>query len=62
MILLHVVSNITVAEVDASIVPEFQMDLTRFGYTAAATSYGGVVDFLIVQGPLAFIGKYEIQS
>jgi hypothetical protein len=35
------------------------MESTRFEY--AATSYGGVVDFLIVKGPRASISKYEIQ-
>jgi hypothetical protein len=58
-ILLHVVSNISGVEVDVSIVPEFRMESTRFEY--AATSYGGVVDFLIVKGPPASISKYEIQ-
>jgi hypothetical protein len=52
-ILLHVVSNISSTEVDVSIIPEFRMAATRFEY--AATSYGGVVDFLIVKGPPASI-------
>src|ERR1700685_3324802 len=47
----HVVSNISGAEVDISIVPEFRTESTQFEY--AATSYGGVVDFLIVKGPPA---------
>jgi hypothetical protein len=50
-ILVHVVSNISGVEVDVGIVPEFRMDSTRFDYTA--TSYGGVVDFMIVKGPPA---------
>lgn len=53
IILLHVVSKISGTEVDVSIVPEFRMDATRFEY--AATSYGGVVDYLIVKGPPAAI-------
>jgi len=52
-VLLHVVSNISGVEFDVSIVPEFRMEATRFEY--AATSYGGVVDFLIVKGPPASI-------
>lgn len=58
-VLLHVVSNISGVEADVGIVPKFRMEPTRFEY--AATSYGGVVDFLIVKGPPASIGKYEIQ-
>ena len=54
-ILLHIVSNISDAEVDVGIIPEFRMESTRFEY--AATSYGGVVDFLIVKGPPATISK-----
>ena len=57
-ILLHVVSNISGTEVDVSIIPEFRMAATRFEY--AATSYGGVVDFLIVKGPPASIGQYQM--
>jgi len=52
-----VVSNISGVEVDVSIVPEFRMEPTRFEY--AATSYGGVVDYLIVKGPPASISKDE---
>ena len=59
VVLLHVVSNISGLEVDVSIVPEFRMDSTKFEY--AATSYGDVVDFMIVKGPPASISKYEIQ-
>ena len=58
-VLLHVVSNISGVETDVSIVPEFRMESTRSEY--GATSYGGVVDFLIVKGPPASISKYEIQ-
>ena len=54
-ILLHVVSNISGTEVDVSVIPEFRMAATtRFEY--AATSYGGIVDFLIVKDPPASIG------
>ena len=53
------VSNISGVEVDVSIVPEFRMAPTRFEY--AATSYGGVVDFLIVKGPPASISKDDLQ-
>ena len=53
------VSNISGVEVDVSIVPEFRMEPTRFEY--AATSYGGVVDYLIVKGPPASISKDELQ-
>src|ERR1700683_2903702 len=35
------------------------IESTRFEY--ATTSYGGVVDFLIVKGPPASISKYLIQ-
>ena len=59
IILLHVVSKIGGTEVDVSIVPEFRMDATRFEY--AATSYGGVVDYLIVKGPPAAISLYTIR-
>jgi len=31
----------------------FRTELTRFEYAATGTSYGGVVDFLIVKGPPA---------
>ena len=55
-ILLHIVSNISDAEVDVGIIPEFQMESTRFEY--AATSYGDVVNFMIVKGPPASISKY----
>ena len=41
-----------------SIVPEFQMEPTRFEY--AATSYGGVVDYLIVKGPPTTISEDEL--
>lgn len=58
VVLLHVVSNISDVEVDVSIVPKFRMDSTRFEY--AATSYEGVVDFLIVKGPPASISKCKI--
>ena len=51
----HVVSNISGAEVDISIVPEFRTESTRFEYAA---TYEGVVDFLIVKGPPAAISKY----
>jgi hypothetical protein len=53
IILLHVVSNISNVEVDVGIVPEFRMDSTRFEY--APTSYGGIIDSLIVKGPPASI-------
>ena len=55
-ILLLVILNIIGVEVYISIVPEFRMESTRFEY--ATTSYGGVVDFLIVKGPPAAISKY----
>ena len=56
-ILLHIVSNISDAEVDVGIIPEFRMEsTTQFEY--AATSYGDVVNFLIVKGPPASISKY----
>lgn len=58
-ILLHIVSNLSRNGVDVSIVPEFRMEPTRFEY--AATSYGGIVDFLIVKGPPASIGQNEIK-
>lgn len=58
-ILLHVVSNLSGAEVNIGIVPEFTMESTRFEY--ASTSYGGIVDFLIFKGSLDPISKYEIQ-
>src|SRR5882762_2284190 len=38
----------------------FRTELTRFEYAATGTSYGGVVDFLIVKGPPASISKHEI--
>lgn len=57
-ILLHVVSNISGFDFDVSIVPEFRMESTRFEY--AATSYGGVVDFLIVKGPPDSISNYGL--
>jgi hypothetical protein len=59
IILLHVVSKIGGTEVDVGIVPEFRMDATRFEY--AATSYGGVVDYLTVRGPPAAISLYTIR-
>ena len=59
-ILLHIVSNISDAEVDVGIIPEFQMESTRFKY--AATSYGDVVNFLIVKGPPDSISKYDIKN
>ncbi|KAF8802040.1 hypothetical protein BYT27DRAFT_7197515 [Phlegmacium glaucopus] len=52
-VLLHVVSNISGPEVDVSIVPEFQIEPKKVGYTA--TSYEGIVNFLLVKGPPASI-------
>ena len=59
IILLHVVSKIGGTGVDVGIVPQFQMDATRFEH--AATSYGSVVDYLIVKGPPAAISLYTIR-
>ena len=55
IILLHVVSTISDFEVDVGIIPKFQMEMTRFEY--ATTSYGGLVDFMIVKGPPSSISK-----
>lgn len=54
-IILHVMSILSDAEVDVSMVPDFWMKLMQF--EAIATSYGGFVDFLIVKGPPINIGK-----
>ena len=55
-ILLHVVSNLSCADINVGIVPKFQMELTHFKH--AVTCYGDIVDFLIVKGPSNYISKY----
>jgi len=42
-------SNLSGDGVGMGVVPEFRMEATRFEYSA--TSYGGIVDYLLVKGP-----------
>jgi hypothetical protein len=55
-ILLHVVSNLSGADINVGIIPKFQIESTHSKH--AATCYGNIVDFLIVKGPLNYIRKY----
>ncbi|KAF8589241.1 hypothetical protein K439DRAFT_1628944 [Ramaria rubella] len=48
-ILLHVLSNLSHSGANVSLIPDFHMAPTRFEY--APTSYGDIIDFLIVRGP-----------
>jgi len=59
MILLHLISNMSDSRATVGIVPEFRIDATRLKQTPA--SYGGVVDYLIVNGPPNIISKYPIR-
>ena len=54
-ILLHVVSNMSGADINVGIIPKFQIESTHSKH--AATCYGNIVDFLIVKGPLNYIRK-----
>ena len=54
-IVLQVISNLSDAGVDVSIVPDFQKKSTQF--EATPTSYAGFVDFLIVKGPPSHTSK-----
>lgn len=55
-IIMHVVSNISDPNIEVGVIPKFHMEPKRFEY--AATSYGGVVDFLIVKGPPDNISQF----
>ena len=55
-ILLHVVSNLSGADINVGVIPKFQIESTHFKH--AATCYGNIVDFLIVKGPSNYIRKY----
>jgi len=49
MILLHVISNMSDSRTTVGIVPEYRINATKLDQTT--TSYGGVIDYLIVNGP-----------
>jgi hypothetical protein len=59
MVLLHVTSNMSDSQTAIGIVPEFRINATKLEQTT--TSYGGVIDYLIVNGPPSTISKYRIQ-
>ena len=58
MVLLHVISNMGDSHTAFGIVPEFRINATKLEQTT--TSYGGVIDYLIVNGPPSTISKYPI--
>jgi hypothetical protein len=59
MVLLHVTSNMSDSQTAVGIVPEFRINATKLEQTT--TSYGGVIDYLIVNGPPSTISEYPIQ-
>lgn len=59
MVLLHVTSNMSDSKTAVGIVPEFRINATKLEQTT--TSYGGVIDYLIVNGLPSTISKYRIQ-